>query len=429
MAKVLLIYPKPEEYKNSRFGFSLNLLYLSSILKQNNHTIVDYIDFSLYTYDENKIYERLDICDYVIIEMDSFSLKRSNNITNAEFLLKKIKEINPSVKTIAFGYDISLYPRDVPFADYSFTSNNYESKILEIINQKEITFNFIKSFDLLPFPDRSLLSEYIEHGGSIIHKTNLMKSTLIQTSRGCLNKCTFCQRKGWYNKYLTHSVDYVISEFEYLSKNNYINIWIADDNFTFNLERAKNILLELINRKISTKMKIACSSWTKIDKEFLKLAKKANISVISFGVESADRNILRFYNKDVDLKYTCELINYANEIGLYTVGNFILGAPMETDETISKTFNFALKTPFDQVNIKILDYMIGAELFDNLPQSMKKGKRHIFACKEVGLNNFYLSELKNKINDFKIKFKKSRETMLKNKLLKYGKPYEVRKFT
>jgi len=87
-------------------------------------------------------------------------------------------------------------------------------------------------------------------------------------------------------------------------------------------------------------------------------------------------------------------------IGLFTVGNFIIGAPMETIETINETFSFIKSCSFDKVNIKTLDYMMGSELYSKINCDLKKESTHIFACKENGLNNFYLQE----IIDIKNKF-------------------------
>ncbi len=432
MASILLIYPKPEQDKNARFGFSLNLLYLASILKHNGNEITAYLDYSLVSYPPIKIEKHIKESEFIIIELDAFALKRSSNVISAELLIKNIKTKFPTKTIIAFGHDLSLSPRDVKGADYSFPTTGIENSILKLINNSADVLDYNKDtehFDLLPFPDRKLLTEDIEHGGSISHSPNLAKSTLIQTSRGCLNSCTFCQRKGWQNKYINHSHDYVISEFEYLKNQGYKNIWISDDNFTFDLARAKKILGILVDTNISNEMKISCSSWTKIDKEFLLLAKDANISIISFGVESANTDILRFYNKNIDLFKTDELINFADKIGLYTVGNFIIGAPIETENTIKNTFEYALNTTFDQVNIKTLDYMAGAKIFDDLSYDQKKNKRHLFACKENNLNEFYLSELRDKAEEFRKTFAQSRLKKMKEKISKFGTPYEMQKNT
>jgi len=415
MAKILLIYPRPEKLKSWRFGFSLNLLYLASILKNVGHDITGFLDYSVEEMNIQKLTENVHLSDVVIVEIDSFPLKRATNIFHAESLIQSIRSREPNSKIIAFGYDLILFPRLIADADFNY-SIEPENSIVQVVDslitgtldKNKMLAEPLTDLDLLPFPDRNLLSDFAEHGGSLIHKANLAKSTLIQTSRGCLNTCSFCQRKGWQNKYLTHSVEYVVREFEELKRNNYKNIWICDDNFTFNLSRAKQILKQLTQNKISEKMKISLSSWANIDFEFLDLAKAANVSIISYGIESADQEILKFYRKPVDLVKAKELIEYAYRIGLFSVGNFIFGAPMETEYSISRTFEYISNVPFDDVNLKILTYMIGADLYATLPQDIKRdNKRYVLACKENGLNQFSLEELILKLTQFRDNYHRS----------------------
>lgn len=430
MANILLFYPEPELIKNWRFGFSLNLLYLSSILKQAGHQIF-FKDYSVEPVDLEALSQLLKDTDIAIIEFDSFPLKRSLNIHNGEFLLNFIKKNYSKIKTIAVGNDCILYPRFISNIDYVFqteaeASIGYVVECL-LIGQGVIEENLMAlgHLDDLPFPDRGIISIFAENGGSINKKPNLAKSTLIQTSRGCKNTCSFCQRKGWGNIYREHSIDYVVREFKQISENEYINVWICDDNFTFNLNRAKKILERLIADRVTDDMHIALSSWTNIDFEFLELAKQANISVISMGIESTNQEILDFYRKKIDLEKTQKLISYADELGIYTVGNFIIGAPMETEETINKTFDYIMSVPFDQVNIKILDYMLGADLYNNIPDYLKNDERHIFACKENGLNDFSLDYLKKRINIFMEHFNIQRRNHFIKKANQFGLPYKV----
>lgn len=424
MAKILLIYPRPVELKSWRFGFSLNLLYLASILKSAGHDITGFLDYSVEEINIQKLTENVHSSDVVIVEIDSFPLKRTTNIFHAETLIQSIRSQDLRIKVIAFGNDLILFPREITGTDFTYSiepKNSIvrvvDSLITSTLDKKTIFEELLTDLDSLPFPDRSLVSDFAEHGGSLIHKANLAKSTLIQTSVGCLNTCSFCQRKGWQNKYLTHSVEYVIREFEELKRINYINIWICDDNFTFNLLRAKQILKHLVQNKISEKMKISLSSWTNIDFEFLDLAKAANVSIISYGIESADKEILKFYRKRIDLIKTKELIEYANSISLFSVGNFIFGAPMETESSISRTFEYISNVPFDDVNLKILTYMIGSDLYDTLPHDIKKDStRYVFACKENRLNQFPLEMLILKLNQFKDNYHRS---IYKNQQPKY----------
>lgn len=432
MANVLLIYPEPEIIKDSRFGFSLNLLYLSSILKQTGHQVV-FKDYSVERIETRVLKQILKVTDVAIIEFDSFPLKRSLNVHNGELLAELIKANSKDIKTIAIGNDCILYPRSIPNIDYTFLMEAEKAihVVVEcLVNGKKIDEHnlsrmTLEQLDDLPCPDRKILSSYAEHGGTISKKPKLAKSTLIQTSRGCRNTCRFCQRKGWADTYREHSVDYVVREFREIAANNYVNVWICDDNFTFNLKRAKTILKRLVSERLTEGMYIALSSWTNIDYEFLDLAKKANVSVISMGVESASQDILDFYMKNIDLKKTQELISFADQLGLYTVGNFIIGAPMETEETINETFEYAMRVPFDQVNVKVLDYMLGAELYKSLPDHLKTDERHIFACKENGLNEFTLDYLKMRIAKFQEQFYLQRKSYFFTKVNRDGFPYKL----
>jgi len=432
MASILLVYPEPELQKDRRFGFSLNLLYLSSILKQAGHEVF-LKDYSVENVDINAITELLSQIDVAIIEFDSFPLKRALNIHMGEFLAEYFKHKYEDIKTIAFGYDCILRPRIIPNIDYVLTREPEKSIVYVIdrllggmkVSSRDLSTMTLEHLDDLPFPDRKILSSYAEHGGTINRKPNLARSTLIQTSRGCMNTCRFCQRKGWANKYDEHSIDYVAREFNEIAADGYRNVWICDDNFTFNLKRAKKLLRRLVKERSTEGMHISLSSWGNIDFEFLELAQRANVSIISMGVESTSQEILNFYNKRINHDKIEELVSFADLLGIYCVGNFIIGAPMETEKTIDNTFEYIMRVPFDQVNVKILNYMLGADLFQELPDEMKNNERHFFACKENGLNNFPLEYLKNRIRIFCEEFNINRRQHFVTKAKKFGLPYEI----
>jgi hypothetical protein len=118
------------------------------------------------------------------------------------------------------------------------------------------------------------------------------------------------------------------------------------------------------------------------------------------------------------------MIRYANSIGIFTIGNFIIGAPMETVETINETFSFIKECSFDQINIKTLDYMIGSELYSSTDTSITRGSTHIFACKELGLNSFTLEELGSIKKSFMHIYYKDRKQEIAEKIDKYGTPFD-----
>lgn len=140
------------------------------------------------------------------------------------------------------------------------------------------------------------------------------------------------------------------------------------------------------------------------------------------GIESANQKSLEFYKKDIDLDYVRDLIAYADSIGIFLVGNFIIGAPNESIEDINNTFEYIKSTKLDQVNIKVLDYMIGSEIYESLPRD-RYGDTHYFSCKENGLHELEIDDLITLKNDFHQKYSNIRKKCLLTKIMKYGYPY------
>ena len=412
---ILLIYPRPDVIKNARFGFSYELLLLATILRRYHETELH--DYSCEPYCEQVFKRMLSARNYdlILVECDSFALKRSQNTAHARQILSIAKQIHGLV-SIAFGYYCCIKGEDFPPADFTVKVNDL-NLILDKINQFDANTSIkpVLNYDDLPRVDRSILLSIPYYRA---HKTD----TLIQTSKGCQNSCIFCQRKGWQSTYVAHSDEYTLKELCCLSDLGFNNVWVIDENFTFKLDRAKRLLTKYIELQLEHVPNLFISSWTNIDKEFIDLAAKSNIRIISFGIESGDADILKYYRKNIVLDEITQIVRYANDRGIFTVGNFILGAPMETQETIEKTFDLIRLCEFDQVNFKILDYMIGAELYDNLPERLKTSD-HVFACAENGLCSFPLDVIAQKKNDFVLSYYAEHKNKLTQKIALHGYPY------
>lgn len=416
---IMMIYAKPDIEKKPRFGFSYEMLLIATILSEKFNTLIR--DYSCEQFEEKNLC--LDLqnrkIDIVLIECDSFALKRSENLKNVKTIISSIKQTHEDIKIIVYGNQCYISEQDIEGADYTVKENNITKMLSLVYSYAGHTLHEdFRNYDSLPIINRELLNNIEYYSENRIN-------TLIQTSRGCENTCIFCQRKGWQKKYEVHSDEYVVKEFIDIKNKGYKNVWVIDENFTFNLSRAKRLLYALIEHKLTENMKLFISSWANIDREFLDLAAQSNIKVISFGIESGNREVLSFYRKNIDLDRAFEMIRYANSKGIFTVGNFIIGAPMETVDTIQQTFQFIRKCDFDQVNIKTLDYMLGSELYETMHEKHKT-TNHVFACKETGLNQFLLQDLINYKNEFLTNYNNEHKNTLSRKISEYGTPYFLR---
>ena len=185
---------------------------------------------------------------------------------------------------------------------------------------------------------------------------------------------------------------------------------------------AKRLVKKIIQANLHDNLRFFISSWANIDEEFLDLAKQCNVRIISFGIESGNAEILRFYRKNINIDKVPQIIRYANSIGIFTVGNFIIGAPMETEVTINETFELIKRCELDQVNIKNLDYMIGSSLYELLDDKLKTDD-HIFACFENGLNEFKLNDIKRIKETFLSEYYKSHRSTIEKKIQIHGTPF------
>ena len=412
--KILLVYPQPDDKsKQPRYGFSYDMLEIATVLKNYHEVIIK--DYSCEEYNSDWLLKKIEKkeLDLLIVECDSFALKRSQNIEHAKNI---IDLVSGNISIIAYGNYCCITKRNFYKADYTVKCNDINALIATINIFSEVKIPNILNFDAIPHIDRTILL-------SIDYYNKNRYSTLLITSKGCENTCIFCQRKGWQDHYIAHSNSYVLNELNELKMQDYKNIWITDENFSFNLLRAKKLLKEILESSLIERMNLFISSWANIDEEFLELAKNCNIRIISFGIESGNQDILKFYRKNINLTRVPQIIQYANKIGIFTVGNFILGAPMETKETIQQTFSLIQECQFDQINIKTLDYMLGSELYENLDDNIKSGKDHIFACAENGLTTLPLKYLVEQKKLFKAAYYSLHKETLKQKIEKFGTPY------
>lgn len=409
---ILIVYPQPDADKHARFGFSYEMLTIATVLRAYHSVTIK--DYSCQTYDAVSLSAEIDQGSYelLLLECDSFALKRSENLKQAREI---IGICSGKIPVIAYGNYCYITKSPFDRANYTIVHNDINALLAKINELNQLQIPYITDFDTLPYIDRSMLL-------SIDYYRERRRDTLLQTAKGCENTCVFCQRKGWQDHYVPHSDDYVLGELRTLQEQGYKKIWIIDENFTFNLPRAKRLLRAIYERSLMMGMRFFISSWTNIDREFLDLAAKCNIRIISFGIESARRDILEFYRKNIHIERVPDIIHYANDIGIFTVGNFILGAPMETKESIEETFSLIKLCEFDQVNIKTLDYMIGSELYDHLPECLRE-EHHIFASSENGLTNFTIEELMSRRNYFLQNYYAGHKKKIAEKIQLYGPPY------
>jgi len=233
-----------------------------------------------------------------------------------------------------------------------------DSKII-----KNYSRQLINNLDNLPFPAWHLIpvSQYINP--KVMAKKNPVGT--IETSRGCIFGCTFCNKKIFGHVFRIKSVKRVVDEFELLKKSGFNEVHVFDDMFSTYLQRAKDICDEIIRRKLNITWQLDCGvRVNSIDQEFFDKCKKAGCYKVAFGFESGNQKILDRINKGIKVEDGYKVVEMAKKSGLETIGFFILGLPDETIETMEQTIKFACSLGLDYAKATILVPFPGTPIFD-----------------------------------------------------------------
>lgn len=186
----------------------------------------------------------------------------------------------------------------------------------------------------------------------------------IITSRGCPYKCAYCSKPVFGSRFRGQSPERVVDEIVYHQRKLGINeLAFYDDVFTLNKERAYAIADEIIKRGV----KISWSCETRVDlvdKELLRHIKQAGCYAIAYGIESGSPEILATLNKGITLQQAEEAVRLSQEVGLQTIGYFMIGSPGETPETVRQTIDFAKKLKLDFAQFSVTIPFPGTKLYE-----------------------------------------------------------------
>ena len=152
--KILLIYPQPDFNKSPRYGFSYELLLIATILKKGH--LVEIKDFSCEKYDEQWLLKAREEKEYdlVLVECDSYALKRSENLINAKKIIDLFKGY---IQIVAYGHYCYIQKKDFYEADYTIKQNDV-NMIIDFVNSVSLKYKIsnIEKYDELPFCDRNI---------------------------------------------------------------------------------------------------------------------------------------------------------------------------------------------------------------------------------------------------------------------------------
>ena len=201
---------------------------------------------------------------------------------------------------------------------------------------------FVKNLDDLPIPLHHLLPLKS-------YRIPMVKGpyTFIVTSRGCTAGCTYCIKHVSYQYSVRlRSPEKIVEEIKVLKDLGITNIHMYADLFTVSRDQVRGISQGLIDADL--KVKWTCNSRVDyVDEELLKLMARAGCWYISWGLESANEQILKHARKGTNPARAKQSLLWAKQAGIKNWGYFIIGLPGETRESIQETIDYSKHLPLD----------------------------------------------------------------------------------
>ncbi len=201
---------------------------------------------------------------------------------------------------------------------------------------------FIANLDDLPLPAHHLLPLDKQ-------RMPMIKGpfTFIVTSRGCPAGCKYCIKHVTYqNSVRVRSPQNILAELQVLAEVGVHHIHMYADLFTVNRDH----VVGLCNAILASGLKVAwtCNSRVDyVDEEMLRLMSQAGCTLISWGIESANEEILKRARKGYKKERAREALTWSRAAGIKNWGYFIIGLPGETEDTIQETIAYSKTLPLD----------------------------------------------------------------------------------
>ncbi len=308
-----------------------------------------------------------DIEERIIASKPDFvgSTAYTSSINDAVKVLEVAKKINPDIITCIGGIHANFCYRELlgqygNVIDFVIRGEGEETmpELMRAVesggnleNVKGIVFRrgaailettrrpFVPDLDqLIPAWD---LVEWEDYSFHVLPGSRL---GLVNSSRGCVNDCSFCsQQKFWRKHYRERKAGEFVKELLHLKKEYGVDtVMLSDEYPTRNRERWEKILDLLIQNNVNINLLLeTCVEDILRDAGIMDKYREAGVLHIYVGVEATNQERLDHFKKNIRCEQSREAIRLINDAGMISECSFVLGMPDETPETIEETLELA----------------------------------------------------------------------------------------
>lgn len=331
--------------------FPLGVAYITAVLMQDKHDIT-VVDMDAFLYSKKEITSLLKNTDYEVLAIGAMTT--AWNFVKS--ICKESKQIKPNATIIVGGQVVTCAPElfmNNIIADIGVIGEG-EVTMQQLMREKKLeeidgiiyragdklhrtpNRKLIQNLDSLPFPAwdkfyiKDIYSKFSYHKSIFSAKASMS----ISTGRGCPYNCTFCSHE---RRVRLRSVSSIVLEIEELIRRyNVKSFGIQDELFIINKQRAIEFCETIIKRNMKIDW-VSSARVNLVDKDLLKLFKRAGCFRLAYGIESGSQKVLDRMKKGVTVAQIKKAIRDTAEAGIDAGASWILGMPGETRETAKET--------------------------------------------------------------------------------------------
>ena len=318
-----------------------------------------------------------------LIVLDSSFPSLNNDISVAESLKKHL-----DCKIVLVGPPASQFPDEILKSgvdivarwEYDFTISEIADTISEggsmegvegisyredgiVKHNPDRPFTSSEDLDNIPFVSKA----YKKHLNikDYFLGSSLYPEVQIFTGRGCPFRCTFCSwpQTLMGRKYRVRSTSNLLDELEWIQDNLDVKeVFFEDDTFTISEKRVLEFCRGYKDRGLDVTW--ACNARVSLDYETMREMKNAHCRLMIAGYESGSDEILTNVKKGSTVDEAREFARNARKSGLLVHGDFIIGLPGETKETMEMTRKLIKEVRADILQVSVASPFPGTEFYD-----------------------------------------------------------------
>jgi anaerobic magnesium-protoporphyrin IX monomethyl ester cyclase len=159
------------------------------------------------------------------------------------------------------------------------------------------------------------------------HCFGLGRAAIVQFSRGCPHRCTYCGQHGFWVSWRHRDPARLVNEIEWLHRTHNVRfLTLADENPTTLRDVWMRFLTELASRQLPVTM-FATIRATDIvrDADLLPVYREAGILYVLLGADSTDREILQRIHKGSTPRHDVEACRLLRGHGIFSVLGHVIG--------------------------------------------------------------------------------------------------------